>query len=79
MTPEELIARELIRDLRITIAAAAEAIGACTFVVLTDRGLDHWGRYRDAYVRDGSRWLFRQRRVRVDGWTPGSWAAARRG
>jgi uncharacterized protein (TIGR02246 family) len=71
--------RHLVANLRITLSAPAEATGASTFLVLTERGLDHWGRYRDAYVEAGGRWLFRQRRVRVDGWTPGSWAAARRG
>ncbi|HLK11391.1 MAG TPA: nuclear transport factor 2 family protein [Candidatus Binatia bacterium] len=73
------LVRHHVSNLRITLGAGAEATGACSFLVLTERGLDHWGRYRDAYVRDRDRWLFRHRRVRVDGWTPASWAAARRG
>jgi ketosteroid isomerase-like protein len=45
-----------------------EATGYAYFLVVTDRGPDHWGRYADRYLRasDG-RWLFAARRVRVDG------------
>ena len=49
----------------------------CYFQVLTEHGLDHWGRYRDTLVRSGDRWLFARRDVRVDGRTPGGWADAR--
>ena len=44
---------------------------------MTDRGLDHWGRYQDAYRPVGDAWLFASRRVRIDGYTPGGWADAR--
>jgi hypothetical protein len=40
-------------------------------------GLDHWGRYTDRFVRVDGTWLFAQRSVRVDGATPGGWAALR--
>src|SRR5581483_5424884 len=69
--------RHLVANLRITLSAPAEATGASTFLVLTERGLDHWGRYRDAYVEAGGRWLFRQRRVRVDAAPPGTGVAER--
>ncbi len=63
----------------IDVAGPTEATGACYFLVVTDRGPDHWGRYRDVYrVHDGA-WRFAERRVRVDGSAPGSWAAERRG
>src|SRR5262249_43867324 len=56
-----------------------DACGFAYFVVLTARGLDHWGRYDDRYTTaSGGRWLFASRRVRLDGWTEGSWAGARR-
>ena len=48
------------------------------FTVMTGAGVDHWGRYRDRFVRDGDRWLFAHRRVDTDGITPGGWAARRR-
>ena len=47
------------------------------FQVLTSQGLDHWGTYRDVVVRDGARWVFTRREVRVDGMAPGGWAARR--
>jgi SnoaL-like domain len=37
------------------------------FVVFTDVGADHWGRYRDVLKPVGSRWLFESRKIRVDG------------
>ena len=40
------------------------------FLALTDRGPDHWGRYRDRLVLHDGRWLFAHRRVRVDGRMP---------
>jgi hypothetical protein len=43
--------------------------------VVTERGPDHWGRYRDRFERLGGRWLFRHRRVTIDGRAAGSWAA----
>jgi hypothetical protein len=45
---------------------------------VTDRGVDHWGRYRDRYVRSAGAWRFAERRVRVEGVAAGSWAAQRR-
>ena len=50
------------------------ATAQCYFQVLTDAGLDHWGRYRDRLVRVDGAWRFARREVRVDGMTPGSWA-----
>jgi ketosteroid isomerase-like protein len=75
-------ARPLIRhhvsNLRITVANSDEATGSAYFFVVTARGPDHWGRYRDVYARAGERWLFRHRRVRLDGYAPSSWVAERR-
>jgi uncharacterized protein (TIGR02246 family) len=53
------------------------ATARCYFQVLTSQGLDHWGRYRDQLARVDGRWLFARREVRVDGMTPGGWAARR--
>ena len=54
------------------------ATARCYFQVLTARGLDHWGRYRDELTRVDGQWLFTRREVRVDGMTPGGWADVRR-
>ena len=63
--------------LHVTLAGRDEATGHAYFTVMTDRGLDHWGRYQDAYRPVGDTWLFASRRVRIDGYTPGGWADAR--
>jgi hypothetical protein len=62
----------------ITIDGPDTAHGAAYFFVVTERGPDHWGRYRDTYVRRDGHWLFATRKVRVDGVAPGSWAEERR-
>lgn len=51
------------------------ARGRCYYQVLTDAGLDHWGRYVDRYRRADAGWRFQERRVSVDGWIPDGWAA----
>jgi hypothetical protein len=48
------------------------------FFVVTDRGPDHWGRYRDDLVSDAERWRFARRVARTDGAAKGSWAESRR-
>ncbi len=44
------------------------------FSVMTDIGLDHWGRYADVLAPDGDngRWLLLRRVVTVEGHSPGS-------
>ena len=71
--------RHHVSSLRIDVSAPVAATGASYFLVVTERGPDHWGRYRDRYTVSGGRWLFAAREVRVDGVAAGSWAAARRG
>jgi uncharacterized protein (TIGR02246 family) len=70
--------RHHVSSLRLAVTGPDDATGAAYFLVVTQRGPDHWGRYRDRYVRRDDRWLFAHRRVRLDGWAPGSWAAERR-
>jgi hypothetical protein len=74
-----MLIRHHLSNLRIDVTSATEATGAVYFLVITERGLDHWGRYRDVYAALDGRWLFAERRVRLEGWTPGSWAAERHG
>ena len=52
--------------------------GARYFIVVTEPGVDHWGRYRDRLHARRRRWLFAHRLVRTDGRTPGGWAAGGR-
>jgi len=50
------------------VADREHATGTCYFLVIANRGLDHWGRYRDRYRRSGlGPWRFEHRLVRRDG------------
>jgi hypothetical protein len=59
---------------QIDLVSPTEAKGRCYYVVLTDRGVDHWGRYVDEYRQLEGRWLFWHRKVTTDGSVPDSWA-----
>ena len=72
------IIRHHVANLRLAVTGPDDATGAAYFFVITERGPDHWGRYRDRYVRTDEGWRFAHRRVRLDGYAPGSWAAERR-
>jgi ketosteroid isomerase-like protein len=69
-------ARPLIRhhvsNLLIEVAGPEVATARSYFLAVTERGPDHWGRYRDRFARVGERWLFTHRVARADGWAPGS-------
>jgi len=70
--------RHHVTSLRIEVSAPGEATSASYFLVVGEHGPDHWGRYRDRYThRDGGRWLFARRQVRVDGRAPSSAIAQR--
>lgn len=70
--------RHHVSNLRITVDGPDAASGTCYFFVVTERGPDHWGRYRDRYVRTGDRWRFQRRTVRTDGFAADSWVAEQR-
>lgn len=59
---------------QIDILDERRARGRCYYQTLTDRGLDHWGRYLDDYLRVGDSWLFEKRCVSVDGRIEGGWS-----
>jgi len=64
--------RHHVSSLRIDVHDADTASAAAYFLALTERGPDHWGRYRDRLVRIDGRWLFQHRRVQTDGHAAGS-------
>jgi 3-phenylpropionate/cinnamic acid dioxygenase small subunit len=70
--------RHHVSNVLIEIEAPDRARARCYFLAVTDRGVDHWGRYQDELGRDGDTWRFVRRRVRTDGAAPGSWVAGRR-
>jgi uncharacterized protein (TIGR02246 family) len=59
---------------QIDVLSEHAARGRCYYAVLTERGLDHWGRYVDDYRKVGDRWLFQRRKVTLDAAVPGGWA-----
>ena len=59
---------------QIDLVSETEARGRCYYAGLTERGLDHWGRYVDEYRRIEGRWLFWRRKVTVDAGVPGGWS-----
>jgi hypothetical protein len=59
---------------QIDMVSPTRATGRCYYQTLTDRGLDHWGRYLDEYRLVGDRWMFGRRTVTLDGCVAGGWA-----
>lgn len=72
-----LLLRHHVSSHHILVESRYAARGWAYFVVFTERGPDHWGRYRDAYVHTTDGWRFASRHVRIDGAAEGSWATAR--
>jgi len=65
--------RHFTATLQIDIESSDTASSRCYYQVLTDKGLDHWGRYIDRYRQVDGRWLFAERKVTTDGVVPGGW------
>jgi hypothetical protein len=70
------IVRHNVTNIRFTDVSAGETHVSCYFTVLTEIGLDHYGRYRDVFVPVGSpvgtNWLIRHRFVSTDWSAPDS-------
>ncbi len=60
---------------QIDVESPTDATGRCYYQVLTDKGLDHWGRYVDRYRCVDGRWRFAERNVSVDGSVEGGWGS----
>lgn len=65
--------RHFTATLQIDVESETSAKSRCYYAVLTERGLDHWGRYIDKYRRLDGQWLFWHRRVTVDGAVAAGW------
>jgi hypothetical protein len=76
-TLEKPYIRHHVSSISITVQDAAHATASSYFLAVTERGPDHWGRYRDRLLRSGNRWLFQHRHVRPDGHSQNSWRATR--
>lgn len=66
------IVRHNVTNIRFTEVSPNEARVACYFTVVTEIGLDHYGRYRDVFVPVGDDWLIRHRFVSTDWSAPNS-------
>ena len=60
------IVRHNVANIRFLEISPEEARVASYFTVLTEIGLDHYGRYRDLFVPVGDEWLIRHRFVSTD-------------
>lgn len=69
--------RHYSTNVTITVSSSREATAASAFLVLSESGLDHWGRYRDRLVPEADGWQFAHRLVRTDGYAPDGWAIRR--
>lgn len=69
---QRALLRHHVSSVRIELEGEDSARAASYFLVFTEAGLDHWGRYGDRLVRAGDGWLIAHRKVRIDGATPNS-------
>ena len=67
-----LPARHHVASIWVELTGAGEGHGGAYFSLVAANGLDHWGVYRDRFVRLDGRWLFAHRRVTTEGARPGS-------
>lgn len=65
--------RHFTSTLQIDLEGPDSARSRCYYLVLSDRGLDHQGRYVDRYARRDGDWRFVHRQVTVDACAPGGW------
>ena len=66
------IVRHNVTNVRFVDVTPQEVRVDSYFTVLTDIGLDHYGRYRDTFVPVGAEWLIRLRAVSSDWHAPNS-------
>jgi uncharacterized protein (TIGR02246 family) len=64
--------RHHVSSVKIDLTGPDAATAASYFLVFTEVGLDHWGRYADRLSRASGEWRIAYRKVRVDGATPQS-------
>lgn len=66
------LVRHFIANIRFEEMTRTEIHTAAYFLVVTGRGPDHWGRYRDRHVAVGDEWKIAHRYVRIDTVMPGA-------
>jgi hypothetical protein len=73
---KQALIRHHVTTHRVDPVSPVEATGIVYYLAITERGIDHWGRYVDRYTKDPhtGRWLFASRAEKMTGTMPGSWA-----
>jgi hypothetical protein len=66
------IVRHILTNARFLELTPERARVASYFTVVTEIGLDHYGRYRDTFVPVGDEWLIRHRFISTDWAAPNS-------
>lgn len=66
------VVRHNVANVLFTGLTRDEAHVSSYFTVVTQIGLDHFGRYRDILVPDGGTWLIKHRKVTTDWAAPNS-------
>ena len=66
------VVRHNVANVLFTELTPDQAHVSSYFTVVTHIGLDHFGRYRDAFVPDGDTWLIKHRKVSTDWAAPNS-------
>jgi hypothetical protein len=66
------IVRHVLTNIHFLALTPEHARVASYFTVVTEIGLDHYGRYRDTFVPVGDEWLIRHRFVSTDWRAPDS-------
>lgn len=67
--------RHCVTNVLIDVESHEAAAVASYFQVITDIGVDHWGRYRDRFVPADGGWRIAERSVKTDGYAPNSFFA----
>jgi hypothetical protein len=52
---------------QIDVDSPTSARARCWYQVIMNHGLDHWGSYKDEFTVVDGRWMFKSRRVTMDG------------
>jgi len=66
--------RHHLSNIDVELDSPTEARASCYWMAVTQAGPDHWGRYRDEFVRgDDDKWRLRHRQVIHEGFRAGSW------
>jgi hypothetical protein len=77
LPPERSYVRHMAVTHKIKLLSPERATGYAYYQVITQIGLDHWGRYFDEYENVDGTWLIAHRRATTDGAVAGGWATDR--